>query len=304
MWSQQGGQSRSPRRGLRAPASMWVLERIRANPLLLGPGLVVLQPHGLPATAQGAGTGAVSKCSRMQGELGFSCHPGETFGCPSGETEAAGRAARQQVLVGTPAVGTPCPPRGVSGRPRVPVPGRAAGPSVLVSHGAGLGSGRGERFGTAAGTACSAALTPSGRPAGLRPGLGSWHWGPGAAWAGAVAASPDPPPRCRPLSVPLALQIIEKRLGHIRSRVFREVEMLYQCQGHRYRGAAAVSPSTGAGARDLPGCGPAALPLAPPGHLVAPLNRLPWQRRLSWRVLGALSRHWDFWSGGVSQEGL
>ncbi|NWS61488.1 MKNK2 kinase, partial [Chunga burmeisteri] len=37
-----------------------------------------------------------------------------------------------------------------------------------------------------------------------------------------------------------AVKIIEKRLGHIRSRVFREVEMLYQCQGHRYRGAAAV----------------------------------------------------------------
>ncbi|KAF1516029.1 MAP kinase-interacting serine/threonine-protein kinase 2, partial [Eudyptes chrysocome] len=35
-----------------------------------------------------------------------------------------------------------------------------------------------------------------------------------------------------------AVKIIEKRLGHIRSRVFREVEMLYQCQGHRYRGAA------------------------------------------------------------------
>ncbi|KAI1230480.1 hypothetical protein IHE44_0009939 [Lamprotornis superbus] len=30
-----------------------------------------------------------------------------------------------------------------------------------------------------------------------------------------------------------AVMIIEKRLGHIRSRVFREVEMLYQCQGHR-----------------------------------------------------------------------
>uniref|UniRef100_A0A8C2TFR0 MAPK interacting serine/threonine kinase 2 n=1 Tax=Coturnix japonica TaxID=93934 RepID=A0A8C2TFR0_COTJA len=28
-------------------------------------------------------------------------------------------------------------------------------------------------------------------------------------------------------------KIIEKRRGHIRSRVFREVEMLYQCQGHR-----------------------------------------------------------------------
>ncbi|NXA55869.1 MKNK2 kinase, partial [Nothocercus julius] len=33
-----------------------------------------------------------------------------------------------------------------------------------------------------------------------------------------------------------AVKIIEKRLGHIRSRVFREVEMLYQCQGHRYTG--------------------------------------------------------------------
>lgn len=30
------------------------------------------------------------------------------------------------------------------------------------------------------------------------------------------------------------IQIIEKRPGHSRSRVFREVEMLYQCQGHRY----------------------------------------------------------------------
>ncbi|OXB69840.1 UNVERIFIED_CONTAM: hypothetical protein H355_016812, partial [Colinus virginianus] len=29
-----------------------------------------------------------------------------------------------------------------------------------------------------------------------------------------------------------AVKIIEKRRGHIRSRVFREVEMLYQCQGH------------------------------------------------------------------------
>ncbi|NWU48237.1 MKNK2 kinase, partial [Dromas ardeola] len=38
-----------------------------------------------------------------------------------------------------------------------------------------------------------------------------------------------------------AVKIIEKRLGHIRSRVFREVEMLYQCQGHRYRRAAIMS---------------------------------------------------------------
>ncbi|XP_039623118.1 MAP kinase-interacting serine/threonine-protein kinase 2b isoform X1 [Polypterus senegalus] len=30
-----------------------------------------------------------------------------------------------------------------------------------------------------------------------------------------------------------AVKIIEKRAGHSRSRVFREVEMLYQCQGHR-----------------------------------------------------------------------
>lgn len=32
---------------------------------------------------------------------------------------------------------------------------------------------------------------------------------------------------------PRPFQIIEKQPGHIRSRVFREVEMLYQCQGHR-----------------------------------------------------------------------
>lgn len=31
----------------------------------------------------------------------------------------------------------------------------------------------------------------------------------------------------------LCFQIIEKGPGHSRSRVFREVEMLYQCQGHR-----------------------------------------------------------------------
>ncbi|MGH0147846.1 UNVERIFIED_CONTAM: hypothetical protein FKN15_050402 [Acipenser sinensis] len=31
-----------------------------------------------------------------------------------------------------------------------------------------------------------------------------------------------------------AVKIIEKRPGHSRGRVFREVEMLYQCQGHRY----------------------------------------------------------------------
>ncbi|PKK19280.1 MAP kinase interacting serine/threonine kinase 2, partial [Columba livia] len=30
-----------------------------------------------------------------------------------------------------------------------------------------------------------------------------------------------------------AVKVKLKRLGHIRSRVFREVEMLYQCQGHR-----------------------------------------------------------------------
>lgn len=46
-----------------------------------------------------------------------------------------------------------------------------------------------------------------------------------------------PGPSLAALSLPLfAFQIIEKRLGHIRSRVFREVEMLYQCQGHRYGG--------------------------------------------------------------------
>ncbi|NWQ84370.1 MKNK2 kinase, partial [Columbina picui] len=49
-----------------------------------------------------------------------------------------------------------------------------------------------------------------------------------------------------------ALQIIEKRLGHIRSRVFREVEMLYQCQGHRYRGAAAARIWVGEGGGPVP----------------------------------------------------
>ncbi|NXI03588.1 MKNK2 kinase, partial [Pachycephala philippinensis] len=48
-----------------------------------------------------------------------------------------------------------------------------------------------------------------------------------------------------------AVKIIEKRLGHIRSRVFREVEMLYQCQGHRYGGAAAASPAVGTGSSIL-----------------------------------------------------
>ncbi|NXF42049.1 MKNK2 kinase, partial [Nyctibius bracteatus] len=38
-----------------------------------------------------------------------------------------------------------------------------------------------------------------------------------------------------------AVKIIEKRLGHIRSRVFREVEMLYQCQGH----SSTLTPATG-----------------------------------------------------------
>lgn len=35
------------------------------------------------------------------------------------------------------------------------------------------------------------------------------------------------------LNYNVLFQIIEKRPGHSRSRVFREVEMLYQCQGHR-----------------------------------------------------------------------
>ncbi|XP_016348717.1 MAP kinase-interacting serine/threonine-protein kinase 2-like isoform X3 [Sinocyclocheilus anshuiensis] len=34
-------------------------------------------------------------------------------------------------------------------------------------------------------------------------------------------------------NIEYAVKIIEKRPGHSRSRVFREVEMLYQCQGHR-----------------------------------------------------------------------
>lgn len=53
-----------------------------------------------------------------------------------------------------------------------------------------------------------------------------------------------PGPSLAALSLPLfAFQIIEKRLGHIRSRVFREVEMLYQCQGHRY--GVGASPTVG-----------------------------------------------------------
>lgn len=88
------------------------------------------------------------------------------------------------------------------------------------------------------GTACSAALTPSGTPRLPPPGPG----GPQRR-LGRGCSSFQPPlppstwPRQRFLSLSLsrfAFQIIEKRLGHIRSRVFREVEMLYQCQGHRY----------------------------------------------------------------------
>ncbi|NWH28803.1 MKNK2 kinase, partial [Grus americana] len=51
-----------------------------------------------------------------------------------------------------------------------------------------------------------------------------------------------------------AVKIIEKRLGHIRSRVFREVEMLYQCQGHRYHGAASAPPAVGMGTNPGSSC--------------------------------------------------
>ena len=53
------------------------------------------------------------------------------------------------------------------------------------------------------------------------------------------------PPSLTPLTPPPVPQIIEKRRGHIRSRVFREVEMLYQCQGHRYGGAPRGPPTPG-----------------------------------------------------------
>ena len=53
------------------------------------------------------------------------------------------------------------------------------------------------------------------------------------------------PPFLNPTDPPPVPQIIEKRRGHIRSRVFREVEMLYQCQGHRYGGAPRGPPTPG-----------------------------------------------------------
>lgn len=79
----------------------------------------------------------------------------------------------------------------------------------------------------------------------------------------------EPPPH--PLS---AFQIIEKRLGHIRSRVFREVEMLYQCQGHRYCGAS-LGPLL-ASPRPLLASPPSLRPR--PEHLRATKNVSPWQR--------------------------
>lgn len=74
--------------------------------------------------------------------------------------------------------------------------------------------------------------------------------------------------RCLSLSLPLfAFQIIEKRLGHIRSRVFREVEMLYQCQGHRYSVAASALPAVGTMSALRPGL----MLLTPTGHSQAAL---------------------------------
>lgn len=143
-----------------------------------------------------------------------------------------------------PATGTPCAPCGTStGHPALPAPGGAKGPSappgLRVSHGVGLGRGPGrERLGTAAGNSLFCCLNPFGHPppASARPRGSPAPAGKGVQQLPAPS-SPSTWPRQRFLSLSLsrfAFQIIEKRLGHIRSRVFREVEMLYQCQGHRY----------------------------------------------------------------------
>lgn len=101
-------------------------------------------------------------------------------------------------------------------------------------------------LGTSAGNSLFCCLNPAGPRCPTRPRGSPRWWGRGA---------PAPPWQCcLCLSLPLfAFQIIEKRLGHIRSRVFREVEMLYQCQGHRYGGAAAASPTVGTGSGLRPG---------------------------------------------------
>lgn len=191
--------------------------------------------------------------------MGFSYCPRGAFGCRSGETEAAGRAAWQSGALCTlkgwgqwehpalppPGCGWGPPAHPVA--PAVPAPAGAKGPSPppgrlrrgsAVSHGPCLGSGPGkERLGTAAGNSLFCCLNPFGHPPALLhpapPGV------PSAGWVGCHGCRPQLPPRqrCLSLSLPHFLfQIIEKRLGHIRSRVFREVEMLYQCQGHRYCG--------------------------------------------------------------------
>ncbi|NWY07943.1 MKNK2 kinase, partial [Nothoprocta ornata] len=63
-----------------------------------------------------------------------------------------------------------------------------------------------------------------------------------------------------------AVKIIEKRLGHIRSRVFREVEMLYQCQGHRN---VPECPEH----RPVAGAPCPRLPSAPPGSILTHIHR-------------------------------
>lgn len=158
-------------------------------------------------------------------------------------------------------VGTPCPPQWC------PPCQRPLGRRALLCHRGGCAGVRQchmdlalavapGRSGLAPppGTACSAALTPSGTPllCSTRPPGGPQCRLGGVRW---LLAPAPPRQRCLSLSLPhFSFQIIEKRLGHIRSRVFREVEMLYQCQGHRYRGAATVRPPAMAtGSRLRPG---------------------------------------------------
>ena len=156
--------------------------------------------------------------------------------------------------------GDPLPtPWRICQAPAVPAPSGAKGPSLLPGLGGvtwsspWLRPGR-ERLGTDTGNSLFCCLNPFGAPpACLRPAPGV----PSAGWLGVWWLPVSAPRRqwCLSLSLPLlAFQIIEKRLGHIRSRVFREVEMLYQCQGHRYRGAATAPPPTmGMGSRLRPG---------------------------------------------------
>lgn len=112
---------------------------------------------------------------------------------------------------------------------------------------------RRERLGTAAAAWHRLREQPVLLPSPRRAPLPARPRGSPHGWGGRGAPAP-PWQRCLSLSLPLfAFQIIEKRLGHIRSRVFREVEMLYQCQGHRYGRAATAAPLVGTGSGLRPG---------------------------------------------------